>query len=88
MFWIETLRTVVVRVEVYNGIGLTGVAYSFGRKITNSGCDVVRYENAPNMYTKTTLFIPDMESFKKMLMKLFQMLYQLILILLKVDQIL
>ncbi|MBP8978897.1 LytR C-terminal domain-containing protein [Candidatus Dojkabacteria bacterium] len=53
-----------VRVEVYNGSGLTGVAYSFGRKITNSGCDVVRYENAPNMYTKTTLFIPDMESFK------------------------
>lgn len=53
-----------VRVEVYNGSGLTGVVYSFGRKITNSGCDVVRYENAPNMYTKTTLFIPDMESFK------------------------
>ncbi|HHX99124.1 TPA: LytR C-terminal domain-containing protein [Candidatus Dojkabacteria bacterium] len=53
-----------VRVEVYNGSGLTGVAYSFGRKITNSGCDVVRYENAPNMYTKTTLFVPDKESFK------------------------
>ncbi len=53
-----------VRVEVYNGSGLTGVAYSFGRKITNSGCDVVRYENAPDMYTKTTLFIPDIESFK------------------------
>jgi hypothetical protein len=53
-----------VRVEVYNGSGLSGVAYSFGRKITNSGCDVVRYENAPDTYTKTTLFIPDMESFK------------------------
>lgn len=53
-----------VRVEVYNGSALSGVAYSFGRKITNSGCNVVRYENAPNVVEKTLVYVPDVESFK------------------------
>ena len=42
-----------VRVEVYNGSELTGVASSFGRKIVNTCCDVVRYGNAPNSEEKT-----------------------------------
>ena len=35
------------RIEVYNGSEIDGIAYQLGRKIVNSGGDVVRYGNAP-----------------------------------------
>lgn len=54
-----------VRVEVYNGSGVAGAAMQFGRKIENSGCDVVRYENAPNTIDKTIMYISKPEDFKK-----------------------
>jgi hypothetical protein len=53
-----------VRVEVYNGSGISGAAGQMARKIENSGCDVVRYENAPNMLDNTVLYIPDEDRFK------------------------
>lgn len=53
-----------VRVEVYNGSELTGVASSFGRKIVNSCCDVVRYGNAPNSEEKTKVYISNMAKFQ------------------------
>lgn len=54
-----------VRVEVYNGSGVAGAAMQFGRKIENSGCDVVRYENAPSTIDKTIVYISKPEDFKK-----------------------
>jgi len=54
-----------VRVEVYNGSGVAGSAMQFGRKIENSGCDVVRYENAPKTIEKTVVYISKPEDFKK-----------------------
>lgn len=56
-----------VRVEVYNGSGIPGSAYQLGRKIENSGCDVVRYGNAPKNISKTTVYIPQPESFSNSL---------------------
>ena len=53
-----------VRVEVYNGSGVSGAARQFGRKIENSGCDVVRYENAPKVVEQTTVYVVSEENFK------------------------
>ncbi len=52
-----------VRVEIYNGSGVPGAAKQFGRKIENSGCDVVRYENAPKTIDRTVLYISNEENF-------------------------
>ncbi|MHC1716970.1 MAG: LytR C-terminal domain-containing protein [Candidatus Dojkabacteria bacterium] len=52
-----------VRVEVYNGSEIVGSAFQLGRKIENSGCDVVRYGNAPQNIEKTTVYIPQKDSF-------------------------
>lgn len=54
-----------VRVEVYNGSGVAGAAMQFGRKIENSGCDVVRFENVPKTIKKTIVYISNPEDFKK-----------------------
>jgi len=54
-----------VRVEVYNGSGVAGAAQQFGRKIENSGCDVIRYENAPKTIKKTIMYISKPDDFKK-----------------------
>ncbi len=53
-----------VRVEVYNGSGITGAAGSMGRKIANTGCDVVRYGNAPEDIERTRVYVSDVERFK------------------------
>ncbi len=52
-----------VRVEIYNGSGVAGAAKQFGRKIENSGCDVVRYENAPKTMDRTILYISNEQNF-------------------------
>ena len=56
-----------VRVEVYNGSGVAGAAKQFGRKIENSGCDVVRYENAPSTADRTVVYVSDKENYKNSL---------------------
>lgn len=56
-----------VRVEVYNGSGVAGAAKQFGRKIENSGCDVVRYENAPGTIDRTVVYVSDKDSYKNSL---------------------
>lgn len=53
-----------VRIEVYNGSEISGAASSVGRKISNSGCDVVRYGNAPENVDRTKVYVADMERFK------------------------
>ncbi|HKM20394.1 MAG TPA: LytR C-terminal domain-containing protein [Candidatus Dojkabacteria bacterium] len=57
-----------VRVEVYNGSGITGAAGSMGRKIANTGCDVVRYGNAPEDIERTRVYVSDVERFKNSFM--------------------
>ncbi|NMC09148.1 LytR C-terminal domain-containing protein [Candidatus Microgenomates bacterium] len=52
-----------VRVEVYNGSGISGSAFQLGRKIENTGCDVVRYGNAPKNIEKTIVYVPQKELF-------------------------
>ncbi|MDD4382299.1 MAG: LytR C-terminal domain-containing protein [Candidatus Dojkabacteria bacterium] len=56
-----------VRIEVYNGSGVAGAAMELGRKLENAGCDVVRYENAPDVQDKTLLYISNKEDFPKSL---------------------
>ncbi len=56
-----------VRVEVYNGSGVAGAAKQFGRKIENSGCDVVRYENAPSTTDRTVVYVSDKDDYKSSL---------------------
>lgn len=60
----RTLEKERVRVEIYNGSGVAGAAQQFGRKIENSGCDVVRYENAPKTIDRTVVYISNQENFK------------------------
>ncbi len=52
-----------VRVEVYNGSGMSGYASQYARRIRNSGCEVVRYDNAPVEQEKTQFFVPNQEGF-------------------------
>ena len=61
-----------VRVEVYNGSGMSGYASQYARKIRNSGCEVVRYDNAPNEQAKTQFFVPKKDDFPKSLNIIFE----------------
>ena len=56
-----------VRVEVYNGSGTVGAAGELARKIENAGCDVVRYDNAPEAIDNTIFYIPNPEDYKNSL---------------------
>jgi hypothetical protein len=63
----KSLEKERVRIEIYNGSGVEGAAMQLGRKIENAGCDVVRYENAPNTQEKTSIYISDTSRFEKSL---------------------
>jgi len=52
-----------VKVEVYNASSIPGAAYRYYRKIQNSGCLVVRYDNAPNVLQRTQIYVPLPERF-------------------------
>ena len=70
-----------VRVEVYNGSGISGEASAFARKIANSGCEVVRFDNAPTNETNTKFYIPNQEEFEESLTVISELLpgqYELI----------
>ena len=54
-----------VRVEVYNASGISGIASSFARKIANSGCEVVRFDNAPSSEALTKFYISKPDDFKR-----------------------
>jgi len=56
-----------VRVEVYNASGITGKASSYARKVANSGCDVVRFDNAPRRVENTKFYVPNPDDFKRSL---------------------
>ncbi|MGI6423471.1 MAG: LytR C-terminal domain-containing protein [Candidatus Dojkabacteria bacterium] len=70
-----------VRIEVYNGSNISGKAYSFGRKISNSGAEVVRFDNAPSVEDSTKFYVPNMQDFDysfKVVEDLFPGKYELI----------
>ncbi len=70
-----------VRVEVYNGSGMSGYAGQYARRIRNSGCEVVRFDNAPEEYEKTKFYIPKPDDFKyslKVIRELFPGTYEII----------
>jgi len=50
-----------VKVEVYNGSGISKVAGLYSRMIFNSGCQVLRYGNAPDVVPETVIYISDPE---------------------------
>jgi hypothetical protein len=52
-----------VNVEVYNGSNISGLASEYARKIRHTGCRILRYDNAPNIYEKTVIYIPDLDSY-------------------------
>ena len=53
-----------VKVEIYNGSDIDGLASRYYRKIKNAGLDVVRYENSPITYYKTQIYIPEQSKYK------------------------
>lgn len=70
-----------VRVEVYNGSGISGYAGQYARKIMNSGCEVVRYDNSPALEEKTKFYVSKPENFKNSLnviLELFPGTYEII----------
>lgn len=62
-----------VRVEIYNGSGMSGYASQYARRIRNSGCEVVRYDNAPEEQDKTQFYVPNPEDFKSSLDIIFEL---------------
>lgn len=69
--WREFVNTIIdrdlekerVRVEVYNGSELSGYASQYARRIRNTGCEVVRYDNAPSVQDRTQIFVSNPEDF-------------------------
>ncbi len=62
-----------VRVEIYNGSGMSGYASQYARRIRNSGCEVVRYDNAPVQQEKTQFYVPKPDEFKYSLEVIFEL---------------
>ena len=56
-----------VNVEVYNGSNVSGLASEYARKIRHTGCRILRFDNAPNIYEKTVIYIPDLDDYKNSL---------------------
>lgn len=51
------------RVEVYNGSGIPGLASRYARKVYNYGVKVVRYDNSPTEFEKTTIYVSHRDRF-------------------------
>ncbi len=48
-----------VNVEVYNASNISGLASRYARKIRHTGCRILRYDNAPNLYDNSVIYIPE-----------------------------
>ncbi len=51
------------RVEIFNGSRVNGLGARYRRWIDNLGADVIRVQNAPGEWEKTTVYITDIEEF-------------------------
>ncbi len=56
-----------VKVEVYNGSGISGLASRYARKVKNSGMTIVRFENAPEEIDRTVIYVPKPENYSNSL---------------------
>lgn len=56
-----------VNVEVYNASDISGLASTYARKIRHTGCRILRFDNAPSMQEKTTIYVPEPESYENSL---------------------
>lgn len=56
-----------VKVEVYNASEIEGLAGRYTRKFENAGLDVIRYENAPSVFEKTTIYVSNPTGYQKSL---------------------
>lgn len=57
-----------VNVEVYNASDISGLASEYARKIRHTGCRILRFDNAPNMYDKTIIYVPEPEEYANSLL--------------------
>jgi hypothetical protein len=56
-----------VNVEVYNASDINGLASTYARKIRHTGCRILRFDNSPSIEEKTTIYVPEPESYKNSL---------------------
>jgi len=52
-----------IKIEVFNGSSVPGQAARFTRIISANGVNVIRSNNAPEVYEKTTLYVRDAEKY-------------------------
>jgi hypothetical protein len=57
-----------VNVEVYNASNISGLASEYARKVRHTGCRILRYDNAPNLYDNTVIYVPEPEGYQNSLM--------------------
>jgi hypothetical protein len=56
-----------VNVEVYNASNASGLASEYARKIRHTGCRILRFDNSPNMYEETVIYIPEPDGYEESL---------------------
>ena len=52
-----------VNVEVYNGSNVSGLASEYARKVRHTGCRILRFDNAPNIYEKSVIYVPEANAY-------------------------
>jgi hypothetical protein len=57
-----------VNVEVYNASNISGLASKYARKIRHTGCRILRFDNSPQIYNKTTVYVPEPEEYRNSLL--------------------
>ena len=56
-----------VNIEVYNGSNVSGLASEYARKVRHTGCRILRFDNAPNIYEKTVIYVPEVDLYENSL---------------------
>jgi hypothetical protein len=56
-----------VNVEVYNASNISGLASKYARKIRHTGCRILRFDNSPQIYNKTAIYVPEPEEYSNSL---------------------
>lgn len=56
-----------VNVEVYNASDESGLASEYARKIRHTGGRILRFDNSPNIYPESILYVPEPESYRNSL---------------------
>jgi hypothetical protein len=56
-----------VNVEVYNASNISGLASEYARKIRHTGSRILRFDNSPNLYDETVIYVPEPEGYSNSL---------------------